>query len=87
MTSSRTASQLLSFYLLGTRLGCSVSKKEAHERGEILTRLFTSAEGCGFSKSPRAEQRTLPYLSPRQVMHLSPSRWSGQGAHSSQLAN
>ena len=28
-----------------------------------------------------------PYLSLTQVMYLSPSHWSGQGTHSSQLAN
>ena len=28
-----------------------------------------------------------PYLSLTQVMYLSPSHWSGQGAHSSPLAN
>ena len=35
----------------------------------------------------RAEQRTLPYLSLTQVTYLSPSHRSGQGAHSSRLAN
>ena len=41
----------------------------------------------GTPKSRCAEQRTLPYVSLTQVMQLSPSHWSGQGTHSSQLAN
>ena len=44
-------------------------------------------KGAGTPKSAHAEQRTLPYLSLMQVMHLSPFHWSGQGAHSSPLAN
>ena len=44
-------------------------------------------KGAGTPKSARAEQRTLPYLSLTQVMCLSPSHWSGQGAHSSQFAD
>ena len=46
--------------LLGRRLGSSVSENETHEHGEILTRLFTSAEGRGYSKSTRKEEKTLP---------------------------
>ena len=38
-------------------------------------------------KSTGTEQRTFPYLSLTQVIYLSPSHWSGQGAHSSWLAN
>ena len=50
-----------------------MSESETHEHGEISTRLFTSAEGH--------------YLSLTQVVYLSPSHWSGQGAYSSGLAN
>ena len=60
-------------------------ENETHEHGEILTRLFTSAEGCGYSKIACKEDP--PYLSLRQVIYPSPSHWSGQGVHSSQLAN
>ena len=44
-------------------------------------------KGAGTPKSTCAEQRTLPYLSLMQVIYLSPSHWSGQGAPSSGLAN
>ena len=44
-------------------------------------------KGSGTLKSVLAEQRTLPYLSLMQVIYLSPSYWSGQGAHSSWLDN
>ena len=66
--------------MLGTWLGSSVLKNETHEHGEISTRRFTPKSVC-------AEQRTHPYLSLTQVMYLSPSHWSRQGAHSSWLAN
>ena len=45
---------------VGEWLGSSVLKNETHEHGEISTRLFTSAEGCGYSKSMRKEEKTLP---------------------------
>ena len=45
--------------LLGTWLGSSVSENETHEHGEILTRLFTSAEGRRCSKSEHKEEKTL----------------------------
>ena len=64
-----------------------MSENETHEQEEISIRLFTSAEGHRCSKSTCSEQRTLPYLSLMQVIYLSPSHWSGQGAHSSWLAN
>ena len=43
--------------------------------------------GAGAPKSVCAEQRTLPYFSLTQVMDLSPSHWSSQGAHSSWLVH
>ena len=67
--------------MLGTWLGSSVSKNETHEHGEISTRPLTSAEGHRYSK------KRVPCLSLMQVIYLSPSHRSGQGAHSSQLAN
>ena len=72
--------------LLGTWFGSSVSENEAHDHGEILTRVFTSAEGAGAQKAaPR--RKDSPSLSLMQVMDLSPSHGSGQGAHSSRWAN
>ena len=62
-----------------------MSENETHGHGETLIRLFTSAEGHGYSKSVCKEDP--PYLSLMQVMYLSPSHWSGQGAHSSRLSN
>lgn len=44
-------------------------------------------KGVGTPESVPTEQRTLPYLSLMQVIYQSPSHWSGQGAHSSPLAN
>ena len=44
-------------------------------------------KGAGTPKSAHTKQRTLPYLSLIQVLYLSPFHRSGQGAHSSQLAN
>ena len=44
-------------------------------------------KGRGTPKSVHTKQRTVPYLSLTQVIYLSPSHWSGQGAHSSRLAN
>lgn len=55
---------------------------ERSRQGSLLLQ-----KGAGTPKSVRAEQRTLPYLSLTQVMYLSPSHGSGQGAHSSRLAN
>ena len=71
---------------MGAWLGSSVSKNKTREHGEISTRLFTSAEG---RRCPKSEQRRKdpPCVSPAQVMSLSPSQGSGQGPHSSQLAN
>ena len=46
--------------LLGTWLGSSVSENETHEHGENSTRLFTSAEGHGYSKSTCKEEESLP---------------------------
>jgi len=45
---------------------------------------MTSAEG---QDAQKACQEDPAYLSLKQVVYLSPSHWSGQGAHSSQLAN
>ena len=73
--------------LLGTWLGWSVLKNETHEQGETATSSLLVQKGAGTPKSARAEQRPLPYLSLTQVMCLSPSHWSGQGAHSSQFAD
>ena len=56
--------------------------KEKSRQGSLLLQ-----KGTATPKSVRPEQRTLPYLSLTQVMYLSPSHWSGQGAHSSLLAN
>ena len=84
---SENTAKFLKLPVLGTWLGSSVLKNETHEHGEISTRLFTSVEGCGTPKSTHTEQRTLPYLSLIKVIYLSPSHWSGQGAHSSWLAN
>ena len=39
-------------------------------------------KACALNKGP-----SLPYLSLMQVIYMSPSHWSGQGAHSSWLAN
>ena len=50
---------LASLVLLGTWLRWSVLKNERHEQGEILTRLFTSAEGRRCSKSEHKEEKTL----------------------------
>ena len=44
---------------VGEWLGSSVSENETHEHGEISTRLFTSAEGRGYSKSMCKEEKTL----------------------------
>ena len=46
--------------MLGRWLGLSVWENETHEHGEISTRLLTSAEGRGCSKSARKEEKTLP---------------------------
>ena len=46
--------------LVGEWLGSSVSENETYEHGEISTKLFTSAEGRGNSKSTGKEEKTLP---------------------------
>ena len=56
--------------------------KEKSRQGSLLLQM-----GGGSPKSVCTEQRTLPYLSLIQVLYLSPFHRSGQGAHSSQLAN
>lgn len=71
---------------VGLWFGSSVSESETHELGAISTRLFTSAEGRGSSESTQRRQDP-PSLSLRQVVYLSPSHESGQGAHSSGLAH
>ena len=43
-------------------------------------------KGMSTQKSCKKEGRP-PYLSLMKVVYLPPSHWSGQGAHSSQLAN
>ena len=63
-------------------LRTSVTESETHEHREVSTRLFTSAEGRGCSKGTCEEEKTLPLFP-----YLSPSQWSGQGAHCSWLAN
>ena len=76
------------------QLRSSVSESKTHEHREISTRLFTSAEGCKCSLSMTSRQsskqewrRKNPPLSPMRAVHLSLSHGSGQGAHSSLLAN
>ena len=64
-----------------------MSESETRGQGEISTRLLTSAEGRGYSKKCVRRTKNPPYLSLTQVMYLSPSHGSGQGAHSSRLAN
>ena len=58
-----------------------VDKEKSRQSSLLLQK------GVGTPQSVHAEKRTLPYLSLTQVMYLSPSHWSGQGAHSSWLAN
>ena len=73
-------------HIVGEMFRLSVLENKTHEHREISTRLFTFAEGRGYSKSTCKEEKTLP-IYPKQVMYLSPSHWLGQGAHSSRLAN
>ena len=64
-----------------------MSESETHEHGEILTRLFTSAEGRGCSKSRHERGKTPPPFVPNTGGISVPFHWSGQGAHSTLLAN
>ena len=63
-----------------------MSESETHEHGEIWTRLFLLQEGAGAQKAP-AKKKGPSLLTLTQARGLSPSRGSGQGAHSSQLAH
>ena len=50
--------------LLGTWLGWSVLKNETHEQGETATRLFTCAEGRGYSKKRARRTKNPPLFIP-----------------------
>ena len=56
--------------------------RERSQQGSLLLQ-----KGTDTPKSAQAEQRTLLSLFLTQVIYLSPSHWSGQGPHSSRLAN
>ena len=50
--------------MLGTWFGSSVLKNGTHEHGEISTKLFTSAEGRGYSNKPALQTKDPPLLIP-----------------------
>lgn len=65
----------------------SVRKWDTRTRRNLDKALYFCRRARALQKVCSAKQRTLPYLSLKQVIYLSPSHWSGQGAHSSPLAN
>ena len=65
--------------MLGTWLGSSVSKNETHEHGAISTRLFTSAEGHGCSKSTRPKKKRPSLFTPNAGDALVPFPWVRSG--------
>ena len=67
-------------------LRASVSESKTRKHREILTRLLTSAEGCKCSKK-HVQRRKTPIFIPNTGGISVPFHWSGQGAHSSLLAN
>ena len=71
--------------LSGRWLRSSVLENETHEHGEISTRLF--CRRAWVLKKHAQRRKDPPYLFLMQVMYLSPFHWSGQGTHSSRLAN
>lgn len=65
---------------VGGRLGPSVSESETREHGEMVTRLFASAQGCGTQKAHARKPRPSRFI-PDPGDAPVPFPGSGQGAH------
>ena len=68
----------------------SAGKWDTGARGDLHKALYFYRRAqvhTGTQKVPTQRRKDPSYLSLTQVVYLSPSHWSGHGAHSSWLAN